>query len=969
MLPSKAMATPNEKIQEFVDYVHTLKGDEKGEAQVFCDRLFQAFGHKGFKEAGATLEERIQIKDASGKVKSTKFADLVWKPRLLLEMKKRGENLQKHYLQAFEYWQRLVPHRPRYVVLCNFDEFWIYDFDLQLDEPVDRIALDEMPRRATAFNFLFPANREPLFRNNRVAVTRSAAGKVGEVFRSLEKKSKNRPAAQRFVLQCVVAMFSEDVGLLPQGLFSQIIADCQENRELSYDLFKGLFRQMNEPQLASGGRFADVAYFNGGLFSHVDSFDLGKEHITGLDQAASEDWSRVQPAIFGTLFQSSMDVDVRHEKGAHFTSEADIQKVVIPTITRPWRERIEDAESFEELLALQRQMRAYRVLDPSCGSGNFLYVAYRELKRLETELLQKLFECDGQRAAREIASHDLVSTQQFFGIDLDEFAVEVAKVTMMIAKELAAQETQAQIEKGALPLPPNLEKSLPLDNLDSNIVCDDALFCAWPHADAIIGNPPYQSKNKMQSEYGAAYVNRVRERYPQVPGRADYCVYWFRRAHDELGSNGRAGLVGTNTIRQNYSREGGLDYIVNNGGTIVEAVSSEVWSGEAAVHVSIVNWIKGEDAGLKTLWTQLGDNAQSPWRTDEMAHIPSSLSAGTDVTKARRLRVNIESQSCYQGQTHGHEGFLLEPHIARQMIAQNPRNRDVLFPYLIADDLIGQKNSQPTRWVIDFGQRDIFAAQSYKKPFAQVQNRVLETVQANADKEKQQSGKTVGPRQSHLNNWWKFWRPRNEMLSRIAQLPRYIACGRVTKRPIFEFVSSDIRPNDAIMVFALSDDYSFGILQSSTHWVWFTARCSTMKGDFRYTSDSVWDTFVWPQTPTLAQVERVAQAAKTLRLLRRDIMQKSDLSLREVGRILDKPGKNPLRDAQDLLDRAVRDAYGMKASNDVLAHLLELNALCTALEESGEKVVAPGLPPIAFDAAPLISSDCIEYSNTSEPEV
>jgi type II restriction/modification system DNA methylase subunit YeeA len=119
------------------------------------------------------------------------------------------------------------------------------------------------------------------------------------------------------------------------------------------------------------------------------------------------------------------------------------------------------------------------------------------------------------------------------------------------------------------------------------------LFCKWPAADVIVGNPPYQSKNKMQQEFGPAYVNRVRTRYPDVPGHADYCVYWFRRAHDELAAGGRAGLVGTNTIRQNYSREGGLDYIVGNGGTITEAVSTQAWSGDADVHVSIVNWIKG----------------------------------------------------------------------------------------------------------------------------------------------------------------------------------------------------------------------------------------------------------------------------------------------------------------------------------------------------------------------------------------
>jgi len=158
-----------ESITRFVDYAKTLEGDEKGEAQVFCDRLFQAFGHKGYKEAGATLEYRIK------KGKTTNFADLIWKPRLLIEMKKAGEKLHLHYQQAFEYWINAVPNRPRYVILCNFREFEIYDFDKQLNHPVDTVALSDLPKRYTAFNFLFPDERKPQFDNDREAVSRKAA--------------------------------------------------------------------------------------------------------------------------------------------------------------------------------------------------------------------------------------------------------------------------------------------------------------------------------------------------------------------------------------------------------------------------------------------------------------------------------------------------------------------------------------------------------------------------------------------------------------------------------------------------------------------------------------------------------------------------------------------------------------------------------------------------------------------------
>ncbi len=210
---------------------------------------------------------------------------------------------------------------------------------------------------------------------------------------------------------------------------------------------------------------------------------------------------------------------------------------------------------------------------------------------------------------------------------MNDNAVETAKVTLMLARRLASRSAHEFWDAHADLLPGGdthalqFEKDLPLDNLDKNIVCADALFTPWPEADAIIGNPPFQSKNKMQQEFGPAYVQKLRKAYPTIPGRADFCVYWFRRAHDHLKSGQRAGLVGTNTIRQNYSRKGGLDHIVNEGGTILEAVSSQPWSGEAAVHVSIVNWIKGESKATKTLQLLTGTDREGPWEKKTVPQI------------------------------------------------------------------------------------------------------------------------------------------------------------------------------------------------------------------------------------------------------------------------------------------------------------------------------------------------------------
>lgn len=834
-----------EDLNQFVKYAKALDGDEKGEAQVFCDRLFQAFGHAGYKEAGASLEFRIKKTSSKG----TSFADLMWKPRLLLEMKKSGEKLHLHYGQAFDYWINAVPNRPRYVILCNFKEFWIYDFDRQLDEPVDTVAVEDLPKRYTALNFLFPDERKPQFNNDREAVSRKAADAMAELFRRLTHRTRSpvpRPQAQRFVLQTVIAMFAEDIDLLPVGTVKSIVDDCLEHKQSSYDLFGGLFHQMNSSTPATGGRFKGVRYFNGGLFATIEPIELTVAElqlIGGEDGAAVKDWSKVNPAIFGSLFQQSMDAEERHALGAHFTSEADIQRIVGPTVVRPWRERIDKAKTAKELFDIRRELQNFEVLDPACGSGNFLYVGFRELARLDLRILTRAEEMlspkEFENRAKPISA---VSPKQFFGLDVDTFGVELAKVSLMMAKKLAFDEAVATLSHDQTEFSFIGEEALPLDNLDDNVRCDDALFCVWPAVDAIIGNPPFQSKNKMIDEFGRAYVNRVRAEHPGVPGRADYCVYWIRKTHDCLKDGQRAGLVGTNTIRQNYSRIGGLDYVVKNGGTITEAVSSQVWSGDAVVHVSIVNWIKGKQSGAKRLFRQVGDKTNSPWEVRDVDVINSALSYGIDLKDAASLEANAKSEATFQGQTHGHDGFLLSANDAKLLLVDNPNYSDVVFPFLITDDLIGTVSGKPSRYVVDFGRRTVLEAQEYKNVFDRIERCVLPDRKKSAAKEKAENeealrdnpkAKIAKDHAGALEKWWLLFRGREKMLRAIGALPRYIVCGRVTRRPIFAFVDPRIHPNDSLSVFPLADDYSFGILQSNIHWQWFNERCSTMKADWR----------------------------------------------------------------------------------------------------------------------------------------
>lgn len=956
------MATTAEKTKSFASFLEWtakhIKGDEKGEAQIFLDRLFQAFGWAGLKEAGAQCEERLK-NDAGG----TSFADLVWKPVVVIEMKRRGADLSKHYSQAFTYWTRLVPNRPRFAVLCNFDEFWVYDFETQLDTPVDIVKLSELPKRFGPLGFLFPGDVKPTFGNHQETVTRQAADKLAACFNSLLTRGVEQPLAQRFVLQMLMALFAEDIGLLEKYFVTQLLDECKSSQD-SFDLLGGLFAAMNTPGGVKGGRFKGVAYFNGGLFAEPAQIELNETERTLLREAAVFDWSKVRPEIFGTIFEHSLGKEERHATGAHYTSPVDIMKVIGPTIVAPWTQLIEAADSLKRLQELLARIESFTVLDPACGSGNFLYVAYRELKRLEARIYERM--------ATEYKSVDpnqrpfgFVSTRNFFGMDINPFAVDIAKVTMMLAHKLSIDELHIN------------ESALPLDNLDANFRAGDALISAdgtptpWFKTDVIVGNPPFLGAKLLKPYYGKAYVDKVRAAYPDVPGMADFCVFWFRRAHDELKQctakdpvTGRAGLVGTQNIRNNASRVGGLDHIVEDG-TIIEAVDNQPWSGEAKVHVSIANWVKTQDEKLlpkrRQLWFKASAHAKakggktstaaaSQFQLDrrEVAHISSSLSDRIDVSQALPLSANRDVVVC-QGVTPGHAGFVLSTAEKKALVSADAKSSEVLRPYMVGDDILSE-TGKASRWIIDFGSRDMLDARSYSKAFAHLQAEVLPTMKASAEKD-------TSERSTSIDKWWQHWRSRAELISTIRKMPRYLACSRVTKRPLFAFVSSKVMPGDALQAFALDDDYSFGILQSQAHYLWFHAKCSNMKSDPRYTSESVFQTFPWPQSPTTKEIDDIAAAGRHLRQVREDASTKIDGGLRGLYRTLDLPGANPLRSAHDALDSAVFAAYGFSAKKDLLQQLLDLNL---AVSESSSALGA-GVPKSYKNPSKLVSKDSFGF--------
>ncbi|MCX8000437.1 MAG: N-6 DNA methylase, partial [Leptospiraceae bacterium] len=424
------------------------------------------------------------------------------------------------------------------------------------------VKLNELVSRVSAFNFMLPIHKEPIFHNNVEAISQEVARTVGELFKYLIfEKKEERTVAQRFLLQCVLAMFSEDFGFLPDGFFTELVRDCQRG-ESSYDLLGGLFRQMASQVPAKAGRFKNIPYFNGGLLEIIEPLELDSYSLDLLYKAACYNWKSVNPSIFGALFEGTLSASERHAFGAHFTNEVDILKIVNPTIIRPWKQKIEKAQTLTELVQLREELSKFKVLDPACGCGNFLFIAYRTLKDLEMQIVEKIAENFTARSTEHLQlGLSKVSTKQMFGIDIQPIAVEVAKMTLMLAKEIAADEWNKKISSMLSTLGLSYDSGLPLDTLDENVMCKDALLEDWPSFDVVIGNPPFQSKNKMKRELDPIYINKVRERFLDVSGRADFCVYWFRKAHELMKEGQRAGLVGTNTIRQNYSREGGLDYI------------------------------------------------------------------------------------------------------------------------------------------------------------------------------------------------------------------------------------------------------------------------------------------------------------------------------------------------------------------------------------------------------------------------
>lgn len=906
----------------------------------FTTHLLECFGWKDGRPDGAEIPRLFAIAEAGQRVERELA---LWWPerRTLMEVAAHDAVLDFAWKDLVRVCLQLDPI-PQYVVLTNQRNLHLYDLARDREAPRLAIRIDDLPKYSEAFPFFtkewVPGATPKIVNVERVS--EEVADLVARLYRSVRAQ---HPGGERdvirFTLQCITAMFAEDIGLLPKNYFTTLLYNGAKAGDVEERLHE-LFEQMNTRDLPAP---RVVPYFNGGLFTEVSTLPLGDAQVKALTKAAEANWTYVDPHIFGSVFQGIMDDAERHASGAHYTAHDDIMRVVGPTIVEPWRKRIHAAASLKELTELRKELFAYHVLDPACGSGNFLYVAFRELYRLDTELLSRMREFPS--TAGKLSWNGGISAANFYGIDINPFAVELAKVTLNIAKKIAFEERKAQAFALAGQVEMDIDPSLPLDNLDQNIVCADALFTDWPEVDAIVGNPPFLGGLKIRSELGEDYLQRLQERFPGVNGRADFCAFWFRRANDHLRSGGRAGLVATNSIREGNTREATTDYIVQQGGTITNAVSSQPWPGESVVNVSMVNWVKGaaEDETRRLI---VDGTVYEP------RVIPPSLQISTDLGAAAMLAANAKGSS--QGLVLGTKEFQFDKVTARELRADK-RARLFVKPVAVASHLLRGRLSTDPEYVIDMSRCESESiAKQGGAAFDYLKRHVYPLIEEKA------RTATTDHYKNWLRTWWRpFW-PRIDFLAEIEGLHRIVVCSVHAARPIFVFVSRAFFPTHSLHLFGFADDYSFGVLQSSFHWRWAVGVGSKIKEDTRYTGE-VWRSFPWPQEPSESHVIAVAHAARTLRRVRDELMRENNWSLRDLYQSAEVPGSHPLNDAQAALDRTVADAFGIPPDQDVSEFLLELNQLLAEDEKAGRAIMGPGLPKHLDPNDPRwTSTDCIE---------
>ena len=884
----------------------------------------------------------------------------VWKRHCFAwEYKGQRANLDAAFMQLQQY--ALALENPPLLIVSDLRRFRIrtnwtnsvsrtYEFDL--DDLTDRAVRDRLK-----WAFSDPERLRP--GETRRALTERAAAAFAAVAQTLRARGHDPPVVAHFVNRLVFCMFADDVGLLPDHMFTRMLRQAQRTPEQFTELAAELFRVM-----AAGGRvgFEAVAWFNGGLFDDCAALPLEAADIETALAASDLDWSEIDPSILGTLFERGLDPGKRAQLGAHYTDRDKIMLLVEPVVIRPWLaewdaakadlavalDRAEAAKSpaarTKQLNAAERRYRAFlnrlrvfTVLDPACGSGNFLYLALQALKDLEHRVQLEAEALGFQRAFPEIGPANVK------GLEINPYAAELARVSVWIG------EIQWMRRNGFSESHDPILK--PLDTIE----CRDAILTPdntepdWPEADVVIGNPPFLGTKLQIRQLGEEYVSRLRSTYTKrVPAGADLVCYWFEKAGRQIASGkaARVGLVATNSIRGGWNLPALQS--ATDGHRIFEAWGDEPWVNDgAAVRVSLICFARCDDDSVST--PRLDGQPVDEIHADLTA---TRDHQGVDLTLARRLPAN--ARVAFVADQKGGP-FDISGSQAREwlLLPANPNGRtnaDVLKPWVNGMDLTRRPAG---KWIVDFGwtMSDADAA-LYEEPFRWVKEHVYPM-------------RSTVRRKAHRERWWRHADPRPGMWAALGNLSRYIATPTVAKHRLFVWCDARICPDHQLIVIARDDDTTFGILHSRFHEAWSLRLCTWLgKGnDPRYTPTTTFETFPFPDgltpnTPVADYADDpraavIADAAQRLVELRdrwlnppewvewldepvpgyptrpvpRDEAAATALKTRTLTSLYN-ARPTWLADAHAVLDAAVATAYGWPADisdADALAELLALH--------------------------------------------
>ena len=894
MTPQLPTMTP----QEFIDRWRDARFGERQGAQPFFIDLCAVVGHPTPAAYGDPERFTFEKWVPGG------FADAYFEEHFGWEFKGLDAQLDGAFDQLLRYQVHLKT--PPLLIVSSFQTIRIqtnfpgmetarYDVGIgELEEP-DRL---ELVRDA----FFAPHRFRERLRSVD-SVNRETASLFQSIVEDMESRNEDPERLARYLNQLVFCLYSEDAGLLPNGLFSRIVTQHYRDAADFDEAIQGLFGAMGAGRFYGPDR---VAHFNGDLFNTVDTVELSTVALQRLGEACKSNWRDIEPSIFGTLFERALDASKRAQTGAHYTGADDIQLVVEPVVMKPLRrewetvrqeidellERAEGDAAKKRLDGFRQRLGSAKVLDPACGSGNFLYIALRSLLDLEREVIDfgAVQGWDGLTPT--------VQPNQMLGLEINHYAAELARTALWIGYIQWHQANGFQYTQRPILTP--LDTIRQTDAILDLTEPEHPVEPEWPAAEFIVGNPPFLGGKLLQTGLSDDYVDQLFRNYDgQVAGEADLVCYWFYKAHQaiEAGKAKRAGLLATQGIRGGANRR--VLQRIKETGDIFMAWSDRPWILEgAAVHTSIVGFDDGSDTERKLDGRPVD-------------------TINANLTGAKRLAEN--AGTAFMGDTKGGP-FDIPGTVAQEMLeSPNPdgrNNSDVVRPWVNGRDITDRSRGM---WIVDFGEMTSEEAALYEAPFEYANQKVRP--------QRERSRSTV-------SKWWLHERPRPDMKKATQGTNRYIVTPRVSKHRLFAWIPPTTVADSATIVIARDDDYTFGVLHSRFHELWargMGTQLREVESGFRYTPTTCFETFPFPR-PTDEQREKIGAVAAELNQLREGWLNPDGIRSTELrGRTLTTLyNERPtwLDNIHTRLDAAVAEAYAWPTDlpeSEVLEQLLVLN--------------------------------------------